>query len=529
MPTSETFPPDMAQPDYAAQAPLPMSQTALDAMPFPLSIFTREGLTVAANDLSGQLFRVPRSAVIGRFNILSQESILDQQGRDLFLAAVEGQQGHAPPSYYHFSFPGTQHAERQSCWIETSYLPFRDDSGRVTHVGVMTHDITDRVDAEQRSAMLSTLVENARDAIGVTDAAGRVIFSNPAFKQLTGYGDTLEGMAITEIHPDDAAIVLDAAAQVMGQGHWSGQLDVRHADSSRIPVEISAFMLRDSQGTPSGMGAILRNISERHAQEKRLRTFEALVENAAVGMAVTDLEGTYTYANAALRETYGYGAAIVGMRIPQLLTADQQEIAAQRMAELFTHGRMSTEAKFICRDGSIRPISVAALLIRAADGTPIATAAVIRDLTEDHAREQERTALQEQVISAQQAAIRELSTPLIPIASGVVAMPLIGTIDTNRARLVIETLLSGVSELRAHTTILDITGVPIVDTQVANALLQAAQAVKLLGARVILTGIRPEVAQTLVGLGVDLSGIVTRGTLQSGIADALERVPMAQR
>ncbi len=73
-----------------------------------------------------------------------------------------------------------------------------------------------------------------------------------------------------------------------------------------------------------------------------------------------------------------------------------------------------------------------------------------------------------------------------------------------------------------RVAILDITGVPVVDTQVANALLHAAQAVQLLGAAVILTGIRPEVAQTLVGMGVDLRGMITRSTLQSGIAYALE-------
>ena len=94
-------------------------------------------------------------------------------------------------------------------------------------------------------------------------------------------------------------------------------------------------------------------------------------------------------------------------------------------------------------------------------------------------------------------------------------------IDSNRAQQVIETLLAGVAASRAATAILDLTGVQVVDTQVANALLRAAQAVKLLGARVVLTGIRPEIAQTLVGLGLDLSGITTRATLQSGIAFAL--------
>ena len=123
----------------------------------------------------------------------------------------------------------------------------------------------------------------------------------------------------------------------------------------------------------------------------------------------------------------------------------------------------------------------------------------------------------------QEAALRELSTPLIPISDRVVVMPLIGAINSRRAQQVIETLLHGLADSRADRAILDITGVLVVDTQVANALVAAAQAVKLLGATVILTGIRPEVAQTLVGLGIDLRGIVTCGTLQSGIAYALAR------
>ncbi len=128
--------------------------------------------------------------------------------------------------------------------------------------------------------------------------------------------------------------------------------------------------------------------------------------------------------------------------------------------------------------------------------------------------------LQEETIRAQQAALAELSTPLIPLSTQVLVMPLIGSVDSRRAQQVIETLLEGISTSGARVAILDITGVPVVDTQVANALIRAAQAVKLLGAQVVLTGIRPEVAQTLVGLGADLGQVVTRSSLQSGIAYA---------
>jgi anti-anti-sigma regulatory factor len=121
----------------------------------------------------------------------------------------------------------------------------------------------------------------------------------------------------------------------------------------------------------------------------------------------------------------------------------------------------------------------------------------------------------------QAAALAELSTPLIPISEAVMVMPLIGSVDARRAQQVLETLLEGIGRTGADVAILDITGVPVVDTMVANGLIQAAQAARLLGATVMLTGIRPEVAQTLVGLGVDLRGIVTHSTLQSGIAAVL--------
>lgn len=148
-----------------------------------------------------------------------------------------------------------------------------------------------------------------------------------------------------------------------------------------------------------------------------------------------------------------------------------------------------------------------------------------RDITQRRRAEQDaaRSKLQEQTIAAQAAALSQLSTPLIPISDQVMVMPLIGAIDSGRADQVLDTLLSGIAGGRARIAIVDITGVAVVDSHVAGALIRAAQAVRLLGAEVILTGIRAEVAQTLVGLGMNLGGLVTRSTLQSGIQYALSR------
>jgi rsbT co-antagonist protein RsbR len=178
------------------------------------------------------------------------------------------------------------------------------------------------------------------------------------------------------------------------------------------------------------------------------------------------------------------------------------------------------EAQLLNKDGQTRIETLIGVRVFEA-GTRHTTLGTVKDISERKQAEREREQHHAALLAAQEAALRELSTPLIPISNEVVIMPLIGTMDSRRAQQVLETLLEGIAGSGASVAILDITGVALVDTQVANALMRAAQAVKLLGAQVVLTGIRPEVAQTLVGLGVNLGGIVTCGTLQSGIAYAL--------
>jgi rsbT co-antagonist protein RsbR len=120
-------------------------------------------------------------------------------------------------------------------------------------------------------------------------------------------------------------------------------------------------------------------------------------------------------------------------------------------------------------------------------------------------------------------AIRELSSPVIPVVDGVLVMPLIGVIDSQRAALLTQALLAATTRHAAHTVILDVTGVPIIDTQVARVLLQSAEAVRLLGSQTIIVGLRPELAQTIVGLGLDLAGLVAHADLRSGIEYATQR------
>jgi rsbT co-antagonist protein RsbR len=133
----------------------------------------------------------------------------------------------------------------------------------------------------------------------------------------------------------------------------------------------------------------------------------------------------------------------------------------------------------------------------------------------------------EQVISQQQQDMLELSTPVVTLWDGVVALPLIGTLDSARTQVVMETLLRRIVETSAAIAVIDITGVPTVDTLTAQHLLKTVTAARLMGAECIISGIRPQIAQTIVHLGVDLGDITTKATLADAFRVALNRTGRA--
>jgi rsbT co-antagonist protein RsbR len=129
----------------------------------------------------------------------------------------------------------------------------------------------------------------------------------------------------------------------------------------------------------------------------------------------------------------------------------------------------------------------------------------------------------EQVILRQQRELLELSTPVVELWEGVLALPLIGTLDSGRTQVVMESLLDKIVETGAAIAIIDITGVPTVDTLVAQHLMKTVAAARLMGADCIISGIRPQIAQTIVHLGVDLSAVTTKASLADAFSIALKR------
>jgi anti-anti-sigma factor len=181
-------------------------------------------------------------------------------------------------------------------------------------------------------------------------------------------------------------------------------------------------------------------------------------------------------------------------------------------------------------------VGVAAMEVPETESSLLATfgdqlASALWRIRTDRDREQQVVRLQQAY--EQQAklteVVRELSTPVIPVHDGVLVLPLVGTIDSTRSAQIMDSLLSAVQRQNASVVIVDVTGVPMVDSGVANHLLQAVSAASLLGARCVLVGISPVVAQTMVQLGIDLRGVVTCGNLQAGIAHALRTLKLQIR
>ena len=162
------------------------------------------------------------------------------------------------------------------------------------------------------------------------------------------------------------------------------------------------------------------------------------------------------------------------------------------------------------KDNSLFPAQIVARSV-GVDGRTIRVV-IIRDLTHQKKNEAELRAQNERVM--------ELSTPVVKVWNGILLLPLIGVLDTNRVSQITERMLEAVADTDAEVVILDVTGVVNMDTAVARHLLTAVAAARLLGARAIMTGFSPEAAQSLSTLGIDFGDLTTRGSLQSGIAEA---------
>ena len=345
--------------------------------------------------------------------------------------------------------------------------------------------------------------------IYVKDAQGAYQGCNTAYEAYLGMSRSqIIGRTGIEVDPDDLAEYSHQAdiELVQQRGVQTYESVVLYPDGTSHDVIVTKAACVTSQGTISGMVGTLQDITEGKRADLLLRNGEWLqaqfLDALPVGVCVLDAQGQLFYMNQVAQRLLGTGTATRGdvdhfaSAFHAYLLGTDQVYPLERLPlkrALAGEQTMIEDLEIQHPDGRIT-LEVKGMPIRSANGTIIYAMASFSDITERRLVQEalRLRAEHEEVIQAQAASLQELSTPLLTINPGVVVMPLIGAINSARAKQVIDVLLSGVAEQHATAAILDITGVAVVDTQVADVLMRAAQATKLLGAQAIITGIRPK-------------------------------------
>ena len=274
------------------------------------------------------------------------------------------------------------------------------------------------------------------------------------------------------------------------------------------------------------------NSSINPADWKSFALLQNVIDTFNDPIFVKDLQHRWIACNQAFCTLLGQSHdAVIGRSDPDFWHPEQAEIFWRMDDEVIASGELNeNEEQLTSADGILRTIWTRKYPLRSAQGNVIGLCGIITDISEIKRRQDEVAALETQMkaqielIQAQATMLDELSVPLIQIWQDILLLPLVGVIESRRAAQVMENLLESVGRMGAQFVIIDITGVAVVDTSVASYLIRAVQATQLLGCQSILVGISPEIAQTLVGLGVDFSRITTRATLQSGLEYALKRL-----
>ncbi|RMD95214.1 MAG: PAS domain S-box protein [Calditrichaeota bacterium] len=238
---------------------------------------------------------------------------------------------------------------------------------------------------------------------------------------------------------------------------------------------------------------------------------DELIHHNPIGIFICDESGKILEFNPAAEEILGYLANEVRGKELSVILSDIPTIQQNGKSKLLSFEK---EISMTRKDGKSIYLSLKLSEIKAKN--KILYIGYFRDL--------EKEKKSQAIIKRQQQELMELSTPVIQIWDDILALPLIGTLDSARTQVVMENLLNQIVQTSASIAILDISGVPTVDTLVAQHLIKTVNAARLMGAECIISGIRPEIAQTMVHLGIDLSNIITKSSMKEALRLAYEKL-----
>ncbi len=370
-------------------------------------------------------------------------------------------------------------------------------------------------------ALYGAVLDVIENLVIVLDSKGTVAEFNRACEKATGYQrDEVLGRPFWEkLLPDEEIEPVKQAFRALASGMFPNTHENywRTHDGKRILTRWSNNALLDKNGEVEWVVGTGLDITNIRRLESERAVFEDIVHASPDFIATADLQGKLLFFNKGGLARLGLSNDdIKDMNIPDCHPEWAVDIVANvGLPAASEHGVWVGESAFKKRNGEEVPVSQLIIAHRDADGEISYFSTVARDITE---LQQART-----LIEAQVQEIHSLSTPILGVWQGIVVAPLIGSVDSVRATQFCESLLEQIAQRSVNTAIVDITGVPTIDTATAQHLLETFIAVRLLGAKVILTGVGPSMARTMTQLGITLEGVETFAALSQGLAWAIKR------
>lgn len=377
-------------------------------------------------------------------------------------------------------------------------------------------------DPARRLYDLEAMLEAVADRlIAKVDPEGRVTAWGGGATAQTGYTpEEVIGRSLSLLHDQQerlAGLLEQELRSALEQGRVEQEIWHVRKSGERYLARVALHPAYDEAGELTGFVEVAHDVTKSHGAEP---TFHDLLESAPDAMIILGYDRRISTVNHRTEELFGYTAdELLGQEVEILVPHRFRDLHPGLRASYYSQPKARDMASglelfALRRDGSEFPAEISLSPIETDQG--ILVSAVIRDVT-NHRRQIEQLRLQRDEIL-------ELSTPVIEVWDKVLALPIIGTLDSSRAALLTEGLLERISEDQAEVVILDVSGVPAIDTLVAQHLLKTVQAATLMGATSIMSGIRPETAQAMVHLGIDLGHLLSRNTLRDALRLALQIV-----
>jgi PAS domain S-box-containing protein len=507
-------------------------KTLFDSAPDAIIVVGHDGRIVSLNAAASQVFGYEPRDMLGRpfqeLPVLKPEVM--PRALEYFQSLVLGHK------VEDFEMQIT-HKDGTYRWTSIRAATITSDQGQID-IAVVARDITARKEMEKELSSseerLRDLMEEAPIILCNTDLRGTFTYVNKRCEEASGYsrGEFLGKNALEMgFFSEDSVRLLTERLRERLEGGPArvSRIEFKHRDGKLVCVEAEARVIKES-GRPVGFQICSRDVTELKQAEDALRESEkryrAIFDNPLNMVFINDGHGVFLDANETALQRLGYTRDAMGnAKLQDVVHPDDLPRAVQSVAEAMKKGYMEkpVELRVFTKSGEWIWLEVYGYKL-GGEGESYRGLGLARDINERKRAEEALRNAEEKLketVEKLQLSQAALSTPVVQLWDGVLALPLIGMVDDRRAQQVMEVLLRKIVETQSELVILDVTGVASIDTQVANHLIQTTRSVSLLGARCALTGIKPEVAQTVIELGLDMGRVVVKRDMQDGLKWAL--------